>query len=88
MDTIDRILEQKNEQIKNLEEENKKLNERIRELERTDEQLAKKLKSVVSWDNEWMHCEADKLLTDFLRAIGYEKSANQYDEMSGNFRYA
>ena len=76
------------EYIKNLEEENKKLTERIRELERTDEQLAKKLKSAVSWDNEWMHCKADELLTDFLRAIGYEKSANQYDEMSNDFRYA
>jgi len=76
------------EVIKKLEEENKKLNERIRELERTDEQLAKKLKSVVSGDNEQMHADADQLLLDFLRAIWYNKSADQYDEMSKDFRYA
>lgn len=74
--------------IKNLEEENNKLKDRIRELERTDEQLAKKLKSVVSVDNEQMHCDADQLLSDFLRAIWYNKSADQYDEMSKDFRYA
>ena len=75
-------------QIEQLEKENKNLKERIRELERTDEQLAKKLKSVVSWDNEAMHGDADDLLVEFLRAIWYEKSADQYDEMSKDFRYA
>jgi len=71
-----------------LQESNKKLKEKIDELERTDEQLAKKLKSVVSGDNEQMHADADQLLSDFLRAIWYNKSADQYDEMSKDFRYA
>lgn len=71
-----------------LEKENEKLKERIRELERTDEQLAKKLKSKVSSDNEGMHVEADDLLIEFLRAIGYTQSADQYGEMSKDFWYA
>lgn len=76
------------ETLKEVREENKKLKERIDELEQTDEQLAKKLKSVVSGDNEQMHADADQLLSDFLRAIWYNKSADQYDEMSKDFRYA
>ena len=68
----------------------------------TDDALATKLKEVYNKntavmitasgrqidDNEWMHCDADQLLEDFLRAIGYNKSADQYEEMSNNFRYA
>ena len=70
--------------------------------ERTDEELTAKLKEVfkkntavmktssgrVIDDNEWMHCDADQLLEDFLRAIGYTKSANQYKKMSEHFWYA
>lgn len=68
----------------------------------TDEELAAKLKKVFDRntavmispsdreinDNEWMHCDADQLLEDFLRAIGYNKSADQYEEMSSYFWYA
>ena len=74
--------------IEELTKDKEKLQKRVNELERTDEQLAKKLKSKVSWDNEAMHWNADDLLLDFLRAIWYEKSANQYQDMMKDFRYA
>ena len=46
MDTIDRILEQKNEQIKQLEEENKNLNIKVASLE---------------WEIKWLNSVIDKL---------------------------
>ena len=71
--------------------------------ERTDEELAKKLDEVfeknsrvlklpISWreinDNEWMHEDADLLLVEFLKQLGYEKTVEKYYEMKQYFRYA
>lgn len=69
---------------------------------RTDEELAKKLDEIFDKnssvltlpsgreinDNEWMHEDADLLLVEFLKQLGYEKTVEKYYEMKKYFRYA
>lgn len=54
----------------------------------TDNDLSQMLKDAVSWDNEWMHVDADEILLKFLKAIWYNKSAEQYEDMMKDFWYA
>ena len=70
--------------------------------ERTDEELAKKLDEIFDKnssvltlpsgreinDNERMHEDADLLLVEFLKQLGYEKTVEKYYEMKEHFRYA
>ena len=44
------------------------------------DEAVKELNAITNGDNEYAHCQADKILKEFLRSNGYAKVADAFDE--------
>jgi predicted GNAT family N-acyltransferase len=55
----------------------------------TEQEAIEKLEEIVNTkDTETAHIDADDLISDFIRANGFEKLADAYDEAASGFWYA
>ena len=60
-------------------------------VEAADKDFCEKLKEIEEkrgWDTERWHVEADELIVKILKSAWYEKTAEEYDRQSNDWRYA